>query len=449
VRGRASTGAEIERFHGLAAGELADAGDDLAAVHEEFVADYGVRHEHCEHVALEAGGVRVGGVRRPDQLAPVIADRLLGGFPADLVFLQQLFDQRSEFHRGAAFRAGRLAGIDAAQVADEFLGDLAESLRRLLGHGREMDDGNSGCDVESAVLAGCGRRGGGAGFEEPAVADEGAEGRGDGDVEAGKAVEKPALEHIGAEETPRGSKEGGAERETGAARLLLAEEEVGERIDLRDVGRERRERVVVQVAAQGRDGTGAVDFLVDDGIAAPARAVAAEEAEAVVRIPVAVGDPAAEEPNFARETGGGELRGGCGRGRVGGRGGAGGLAAEEVDDRGAQRRGNFLVGVEREHPRVRGEIERGVLGVAVAAPRQVVHAGAGGQREGFGGVGGVVERDDDLRGPAVHAGEAAREVVRLVFGDDDDGDGERRGERNHGGQGLHGGWRGPARVATR
>lgn len=46
--------------------------------------------------------------------------------------------------------------------------------------------------------------------------------------------------------------------------------------------------------------------------------------------------------------------------------------------------------------------------------------GAGGQGEGFGLVGRGVEYDDDLRGPASHAGEATREIRSLVFGYDDD-----------------------------
>src|SRR5262245_41709353 len=100
------------------------------------------------------------------------------------------------------------------------------------------------------------------GLVQPAVADEGAEGGRPGDVEAGEAVEESAAEDIGAEEAPRGAKHGGADGKARAACLLLADEEIGERIDLRDVRREGGKRMVMEIAAERGDVAVAFDFLV-------------------------------------------------------------------------------------------------------------------------------------------------------------------------------------------
>ena len=51
---------------------------------------------------------------------------------------------------------------------------------------------------------------------------------------------------------------------------------------------EGRKRIVMEVAAQGGDRAVADDLLVDKGVAAPAGAVAADQAQAVVGIPIAV-----------------------------------------------------------------------------------------------------------------------------------------------------------------
>ena len=71
-----------------------------------------------------------------------------------------------------------------------------------------------------------------------------------------------------------------------------------------------------------------------------------------------------------------------------------------------------------------GERERGILRVAIAVPRQLAHRGAHFCGDGFARVRRVVERHDDLGNPALHAGEAAGKVGRLVSGDDDDREGE-------------------------
>jgi hypothetical protein len=82
---------------------------------------------------------------------------------------------------------------------------------------------------------------------EAAITDEGGEGGGVGDVETGVAVEEAAFKNVGAEEAPAGPEDGGRGGELGAARGVLADKEVGERVDLRDVGGERRKRVVVEI----------------------------------------------------------------------------------------------------------------------------------------------------------------------------------------------------------
>lgn len=70
---------------------------------------------------------------------------------------------------------------------------------------------------------------------------------------------------------------------------------------------------------------------------------------------------------------------------------------------------------------MRREIERSVFGVAVTAPRESVDLSPETAGDGFTRVRGVVERDHDFHDPTVNAREAARKVVRLVLGDDDDG----------------------------
>jgi hypothetical protein len=52
----------------------------------------------------------------------------------------------------------------------------------------------------------------------------------------------------------------------------------------------------------------------------------------------------------------------------------------------------------------------------------MLDARVGRTRDGLAAIGSVVERDDDFVDPAAHAREAAREIVRLVFRDDDDGE---------------------------
>ena len=163
----------------------------------------------------------------------------------------------------------------------------------------------------------------------------------------------------------------------------------------------------MKIAAQGRDRAGAFHFFVDEGVSAPARTGAVNEAQTKIRIPIAVRDPAVDEPDLT-----GEARAGEGV-EIG--------AGKKCGDRGAEGRGNFFVGVETKRPRLGRECEGGVFGVAKTLPGQVMNTGPGAKCEGLGGVGGGVEHHNHLGCPAAHAGKAAREIRGLIFGHDDDG----------------------------
>jgi hypothetical protein len=129
--GRDLPGADVERLDCLATGELADAGDDFVAMMEDLVADDRMGREDDQAAAFDAGGMGVGGVGGADQGGPLIADRLLGRRAADLVFDHQLVDEGVKvFGRALEGAAGFFVG-DAAEVADEFLGEFAEGVRRV------------------------------------------------------------------------------------------------------------------------------------------------------------------------------------------------------------------------------------------------------------------------------------------------------------------------------
>src|ERR1043165_3535512 len=85
-------------------------------------------------------------------------------------------------------------------------------------------------------------------FVKARITHERAERRRPCDVETGVAVEAAELQHVGAEKAPARAEDRRANRKAAAPGLLLAHEEVGERVDLRDVAGERRERIMVQVA---------------------------------------------------------------------------------------------------------------------------------------------------------------------------------------------------------
>ncbi len=136
-REAASAGAEVEGFDVFATGEQTDLRDDLFAMMEELVAHDGVAGEDDEAVALDGGGVRIGGVGDTDDLTPVIANGLLGGFAADVVLVEQLLDEDRERLGGAFDGAARVVRREpAAQIADELFGEFAENVRLwVVGHG--------------------------------------------------------------------------------------------------------------------------------------------------------------------------------------------------------------------------------------------------------------------------------------------------------------------------
>ena len=101
---------------------------------EEFAADDGMGDKDEELGLIDPDGVGVARVGGADELDPVVADRLLGGGPADLVFDHELFDQAGEGLGFALHLATRFLKRHPAQVADEFLGEFAE-LVRLVRHG--------------------------------------------------------------------------------------------------------------------------------------------------------------------------------------------------------------------------------------------------------------------------------------------------------------------------
>lgn len=254
-------------------------------------------------------------------------------------------------------------------------------------------------------------------FIKPSVADEGAEGGCPSDVQAGEAVKKAETQKIRAKETPEGARNSGGSCEANAAGFLLNQEKIGEWIDFGDVSGERGERVVEEITVQRGNGAAVgSDLFMDERIATPAGVRLLKQAETVVGVPIAVGNPAVDEPNFAREACADESV-------VVGPG-------EERREFLAQSRGNLFVGVERENPRVRRENEGGIFGVAKAEPGDVVDLCAGGNGDGVAGVGGGVEGNDDFRAPPLDAGEAAGQGEGLVFGDDNNGDWQRAG---HGG----------------
>lgn len=133
--GEGSASAQVERFYVAAAGELLDAGDNFGAMVEKFVPDHSMRREHEEHVALEAGRVRIRGGCLSDQFDPVVANRLLRRGAADLMFLKQLLDDVSEGLGRALPGATWLIRCYAPKIGDEVFGDFAERVGLLLGHG--------------------------------------------------------------------------------------------------------------------------------------------------------------------------------------------------------------------------------------------------------------------------------------------------------------------------
>jgi hypothetical protein len=86
-------------------GSLPDPLDDLGPVQEKLVPDDGVGRMDNQPAALvDPHRVRIGGVGRPDDLGPLVPDRLLGRGRADPVLRPQAVDQLDELMRDGRLR---------------------------------------------------------------------------------------------------------------------------------------------------------------------------------------------------------------------------------------------------------------------------------------------------------------------------------------------------------
>ena len=79
-------------------------------------------------LALNPDRVRIGGVGDADEHRPLGADGMFGGFAADPMLREDGFDQTDEGLSRAFFGTARLVKRDAAEIADQFLGETTEGL---------------------------------------------------------------------------------------------------------------------------------------------------------------------------------------------------------------------------------------------------------------------------------------------------------------------------------
>ena len=107
-------------------------------------------------------------------------------------------------------------------------------------------------------------------FVQAAAARENTEGVGRGDVEAGIAIEEAQSENVATEKAPGRPKEGTCHRESCPTGLLLQDKKFGKGIYLADLAREIGKGIVMQVAVEPEDRSVAFQFLVYEGIPAPA-----------------------------------------------------------------------------------------------------------------------------------------------------------------------------------
>ena len=145
------------------------------------------------------------------------------------------------------------------------------------------------------------------------------------------------------------------------------------------------------------------DFqLVVLNAAAPLRMVAPDKSQLAVGIPIAVQDPPAKKPHFARKTG--SIMGG-------------GFLLKKCQDILPHGAGDFLVGVQREHPWLRALLQRSLLLIPVAQPILMQPPGTvpGGDLRGV--IGGATIHNHDFHCEPGHAGETAVQIGCLVPGD--------------------------------
>jgi hypothetical protein len=126
----------VERSNSLATRELTYALHDLGAVVKELGADDGMGDQDEQLGFVDPNGVGIGGIGGADEFRPVVPDGLLGGGAADLVLDHELFDEPGQGSGGAFDLPAGFRERHAAQVADELLGEFAETVG-LVRHGRE------------------------------------------------------------------------------------------------------------------------------------------------------------------------------------------------------------------------------------------------------------------------------------------------------------------------
>ena len=139
----------------------------------------------------------------------------------------------------------------------------------------------------------------------------------------------------------------------------------------------------------------------------PSRPLAADQPEFAIRVPVAMGDPPAEKPDFTRK------RGAVVAFRLAG--------LEELLDFGTQAGREFFIRIEGQHPRMRAMREGGILLIAVAQPVLMDDArpGAGGHVPGS--VGTAAVHHNNFRRQSGDRRQTTRQIAFLVARDDGNG----------------------------
>lgn len=125
----ALTGADGECLYQVAAGQGADAGEDVGLVETQFVAGHGLIVEDGQLAPrVDLTGVRVVGDGGTDEAGPVFPYGILGGGATDLVFDQQLLNQGRERLGGASKLARRHVVRDPAQCGDKLARGVIEGV---------------------------------------------------------------------------------------------------------------------------------------------------------------------------------------------------------------------------------------------------------------------------------------------------------------------------------
>ena len=142
----------------------------------------------------------------------------------------------------------------------------------------------------------------------------------------------------------------------------------------------------------------------------PASGAAFEKADLLVRIPVAMMNPAAHEPNQPRHPGGDVAFVIAG--------------VEKAEDGGAELGRQFFVAVQGQNPLLGAMVEAQVLLIAMPEEILVMDLGAIFCRDLQRSVRRAGIDDDDFTRQRRRAGEAARKIGLLIVGNDGDGNGQ-------------------------